>query len=204
MERRELITGGDAPGGYGHGGTAVPFLSVEENGRLPDPYGRMASATVLDQIRALVETKREPSDRPMVRGDLAGPVKRLSTMAKEDPGNPELRWLLGRALEQSGDLPGAKEAYGEAWRLGQRDARTLVRWAGVDAGSHESEALAHLRKHLGEVSEDVQVRLLEGMLLCDLGQTEEARAAFRAAAAAARSERERARAARALEDSPCR
>jgi hypothetical protein len=192
IERRELITGGDSPGGYGHGGRAVPFLPVEENGRLLDPYGRMAAATVLGQLAAAVEVE------PRVQ------VRRLVGMSKEDAENPELRWLLGRALELSGDLPGAKEAYGEAWRLGQRDARTLVRWAGVDAGGNEPEALAHLRKHLGEVSEDVQVRLLEGRLLCALGQTEDARAAFRAAAGAARSERERAIAARALENSPCR
>ncbi len=181
-ERRELITAGAAPGGYAQTGRAAPFLSGEENARLPDPYERIPAAVALDQWKAKLHSGVVPP--PQVAAGLRG-------MLDKDDGNAELWFWYGRALEDH-DRAGAEKAFQAAWERGRREPSTLLLLAGVNAPGHEAEHLEILHSRGKEIPEwDCALHVLDARLLRAAGRHEEACEALRRAEAACRTPKER-------------
>jgi hypothetical protein len=161
-----------------------PFLPPEENARRPNPYDRIGAARELDGFAHALRERRAPPDRVATA---------LEAMVLVDPGNPELHFWLGEARGLAGDTARAREAFLEAWRLGRRDADTLVRLVGVHAKDREREALAELERLGAELPAwDCRMWLLEARLHVALKELDEAREACRKAEEACRGARDRA------------
>ena len=115
----------------------TPFLSPEENGRLPSPYERIAKVTVLDRALAHFQVVA-PSDL----------VEEFERIVEGDPMNPEFRFFLGEAWRRAENPAEAEKAYLQAWDLGRRDPITLALLCGVNAANDEARMLDPLI-HLG-------------------------------------------------------
>lgn len=193
-ERAERMQEG-LTGPYGAGGRVAPFLPPEENARRPDPYREIARAVVIDQARqALSRWIREDAGRAAALKTLR-PI--IETLTREDPQNPEALFLegllaqatsaeaLSRGLEaEAATFAARAEAgYRRAFEAGQRDARTLSLWAGVNAVGREPEMLALIEAQGRELRWDRQLHELKARLLERLGDAAGA-AASRAAGAA--------------------
>jgi len=84
-----------------------------------------------------------------LEGDRAGVIEHLRAAARIAPGNPQLRYDLGNALDQAGDLEGAMVEYREAVRLRPASVEAHNNLGAVLATSGRTEeAAAHFRKVL--------------------------------------------------------
>src|SRR5262245_32411343 len=99
-------------------------------------------------------------------GDTAALVAARRELAKLDPGSPDARLALARALEKSGDLKGAITAYAEALQRGAAGAGPHVQLAKLQArsGKH-SLALQQLKKALAAEPDNLEALFLSGMAL---------------------------------------
>ncbi len=198
-ERKDLLCGGVGVGGYGSGARVAPFLDPQENARLPSPYDAIPRVAAIDRLAKALRNGADPQ----------AVERQLKKMEAANPANPELAWWRGRAWERRARVSEpasahAAQAYLDAWRLGRRDANTLIRVVGVDALGREAEALAQLRSLAPEVPPDCRLALLEAMLLRALDRHAEADAACARAENLCRRPWERAALDRARAGETCR
>ena len=86
----------------------------------------------------------------LLPSDPAGSAAALRKAVELLPSRSRPRYLLGVALEQTGDLPGAAEAFEGASRLDPRDAEPLVHLGEIDLKlNRPAEAAAKFRAALG-------------------------------------------------------
>jgi len=197
-EVQERMRAGQAAGGYGGGGPVTPFLSSEENARLPDPYTSIGRALLLDQLKAIVSSPRLGG-----RKYLDGAIQKLVGMNKRHlgAGNPELHFWLGMAYlararlldgEGAADLERAEAAFTRAFELGRKDTQTLVRACGVNAQGREEAALGKLESLSKQLAAPgCQYWILKIRLLKTLDREAEAEAACKAGEETCTSPRER-------------
>lgn len=198
-ERKDLLSGGGAAGGYGSGTRVAPFLDPQDNGRLRNPYDAIPQVAAIDRL----------ADALLHGADPQAVVRQLGKMERQDPANPELAWWRGRAWELRARVDPdatarAAQAYLEAWRRGRRDANTLGRLVGVDALDREAAALGLLKRLAPAIPPDARIALLEARLLRALGRDAEADEACERAVRLARRPWERAAIEAARTEGTCR
>jgi tetratricopeptide (TPR) repeat protein len=91
------------------------------------------------------------------------------TLAKENPGRPEVEASLGYLAWQGGDRAGARDHFGKALAAGSRDSQMCYNYALMsnEVGAHEQE-LAALRRAIEIKPGYIEARLQLGSVL--LGQ----------------------------------
>ena len=197
VEVQERIRAGQAAGGYGGGGPVTPFLSSEENARLPDPYASIGRALKLDQLKAIISSRRL-----WTRSHLDSAIGKLEGMNRKhlDEGSPELHFWLGMAYKTrarlpdaagAADLERAEAAFTRAFELGRKDTQTLAQACGVNAAGREEAALEKL-VGLGKqlAAPGCQYWILKILLLKTLQRDAEAEEACQAAEAVCTSPKE--------------
>jgi hypothetical protein len=179
---------GTAPPPYGTSAPALPFLTPEENARLPDPYREIFVAQHLDEIRAILAVLRGNPDPKRTRA--VG--ERLKPMLEKQPNNPEALFLAGMLAEQrwreepdkeraKEELAVAETLFGQAFERGRNDAATLFHWCGVNAPGRERECLTRLMEMGRSVVWDASLWALKGSFHGALKETDEAAAACKRA-----------------------
>lgn len=113
--------------------------------------------------------------------DYAGAVIQLKNALRNEPNKLAIQFLLGRALQQNGDVVGAEVAYNEALRLGISRSEVAVPLAqAIIAQGRQREMLVHPQLQPSGLPTDVlqSLLLLRAGAHTDLGDTREALAAI--------------------------
>ena len=95
---------------------AISVLPAAENAKLPSPYDRMDLLRRFDAACALVPAGRAAEALELLRGIL-----------REDPGNLQCAYWIGRALEACGRPAEAAAAFRDAFDLGFTAAACVVK-----------------------------------------------------------------------------
>ena len=109
--------------------------------------------------------------------DYAGAIIQLKNALRNEPNKLAIQFLLGRALQQNGDVVGAEVAYNEALRLGISRSEVAVPLAQVIiAQGRQREMLAHPQLQPSGLPTEVlqTLLLLRAGAHTDLGDTREA------------------------------
>lgn len=109
--------------------------------------------------------------------DYAGAVIQLKNALRNEPNKLAIQFLLGRALQQNGDVLGAEVAYNEAIRLGLNRSEVVAPLAQtLIAQGRQREMLAHPQLQPSGLPTDVlqTLLLLRAGAQTDLGETREA------------------------------
>lgn len=118
--------------------------------------------------------------------DHAGAIIQLKNALRNEPNKLAIQFLLGRALQQNGDVLGAEVAYNEALRLGINRSEVAVPLAQVViAQGRPREMLAHPQLQPSGLPSDVlqTLLLLRAGAQTDLGDSREALATIQQARA---------------------
>ena len=109
--------------------------------------------------------------------DYAGAVIQLKNALRNEPNKLAIQFLLGRAMQQSGDVVGAEVAFNEALRLGISRSEVAVPLAQVIiAQGRQREMLVHPQLQPSGLPTDVlqTLLLLRASAQTDLGDSREA------------------------------
>jgi choline-sulfatase len=175
---------------YFGGATAgpIPVLPEAENAKLPSPYDRMDLLRRFDAACALVGA-----------GRAAEAVESLREILREDPGNLQCGYWIGRALERSGRPAEAAAAFRDAFDAGFTASACVVKALQCSLQALHGErqppgatgewdrAVAFLAKARGKgLRDDAPTCLFEALLYLQDGHIDRARAddALRRAASA--------------------
>ena len=118
--------------------------------------------------------------------DYAGAIIQLKNALRNEPNKLAIQFLLGRALQQNGDVVGAEVAYNEALRLGINRSEVAVPLAQViTAQGRQREMLVHPQLQPSGLPTDVlqTLLLLRAGAHTDLGDNREALATINQARA---------------------
>ena len=118
--------------------------------------------------------------------DYPGAVIQLKNALRDEPNKLAIQFLLGRALQQNGDVLGAEVAYNEALRLGISRSEVAVPLAQVIiAQGRQREMLAHPQLQPSGLPTEVlqPLLLLRASAQTDLGNSREALATIQQARA---------------------
>ena len=99
------------------------------------------------------------------KGDEA--LARFQSAAESDPNSAEIKYALGRALAQRGDLEGARRAFNDTLRLNPRAGSAQAELARLDLlGGHVNSAVQLAKDALSNEpgNVDAQITLLRGLV----------------------------------------